>query len=217
MQIYLIRHGRQASRLCNADVPLSKEGVQQAVLAGQRFLKCPPDILYSSDLIRARQTAEHIREQITLSGGNLPEIKVRSELREIDFGAWTGKSDDEIEECFHDFKIERDRQIGEKDLGFPGGEDGTQVWERVSPVLKEMVSSGKQRVAAVSHGGTIRVILAALFGRGQKDRLRFVLNMENTAITELFYDEQKKRFYLERVNDYAHLEGHEELLRRNWS
>jgi probable phosphoglycerate mutase len=216
MRIYFIRHGRQDSRLCNVDVPLSEAGVRQAVLAGQRFRNIPVDVIYSSDLIRARQTAEHIREQIVRSGKELPEVEVRPGLKEIDFGGWTGKSDDEIEEMYHDFKQERDRRIGTEDLGFPGGEDGAMVWQRVLPVLEEMISSGKEHIAAVSHGGTIRVILAALFGAGQKDRLRFVLNMENTAVTEIFYDEKKGRFYLERVNDYGHLEGYEELMRRNW-
>lgn len=216
MRIYLIRHGRQDSRLCNVDVSLSEAGVRQAVLAGKRFARTPLDAIYASSLIRARQTAEYIREQMLLSGRRMPEIEVRSGLREIDFGDWTGLSDTEIEERYHDFKEERKRLIGSTDLGFPNGEDGEMVWARVKPVLKEIICSGGQEIVVVSHGGTIRVILAALFGRGQSERLRYVLNMENTAITELYYEEQKQRFYLERVNDYAHLEGQEELMRKNW-
>lgn len=216
MRIYFIRHGRQNSSLCNVDVPLSEEGVRQAVLVGKRLVSYPLDIIYASSLIRAKQTAEYIREQKLLAGDTLPEIEVRSGLREIDFGDWTGRSDEEIEEVYHDFKMERDAKIGIQDFGFPGGEDGEEAWARIKPVLEEMIASGRQRIAAVSHGGTIRIILAALFGRGQSERLRFVLNMENTAITELFYDEKAKRFYLERVNDYAHLEGQKELLRENW-
>lgn len=216
MRIYFIRHGRQDSSLCNVDAALAKEGICQAILAGKRFIPYSLDGIYASDLIRARQTAEHIREQIMLAGYVLPEIEVRSGLKEIDFGDWTGRSDREIEEIYHDFKIERDKNIGIYDLGFPGGEDGEQAWKRIYPVLQEIIHSGKQNIAVISHGGTIRIILAALFGRGQMERLRFVLNMENTAITELFYDEKKQRFYLERVNDYAHLEEYPELLRKNW-
>lgn len=216
MRIYFIRHGRQNSSLCNVDVPLSEEGIRQAVLAGKRLISYPLDMIYASDLIRAKQTAEYIREEIMLSGCILPEIEIRAGLREIDFGDWTGHSDDEIERIYHDFKVERDANIGRKDLGFPGGEDGERAWKRIQPVLQEMIHSGKQNIAAVSHGGAIRIVIAALFGKGQSDRLRFVLNMENTAITEIFYDEKKQRFYLERVNDYAHLEGNQELLRRNW-
>lgn len=216
MRIYFIRHGRQDSRLCNVDVPLSEAGVKQAVLVGKRLAGYSLDRIYASDLIRARQTAELIREQSLNAGRELPAVEVRPGLKEIDFGDWTGRSDAEIEEKYPDFKKERDRLIGNRDLGFPNGEDGEMVWERVKPVLKEMIASGEKNLAVVSHGGTIRVILAALFGRGQAERLRYVINMENTAITELYYKEESHQFYLERVNDYAHLEEHEELLRRNW-
>lgn len=217
IKIYFIRHGRQNSSLCNIDVPLAEEGIRQAILAGKRFAAFYPlDIIYASDFIRAKQTAEYIREQILFAGYHLPEIEIRSGLREIDFGDLTGRNDEEIETIYYDFKAERDTKIGIEDLKFPGGEDGQMVWERVFPVLQEMIASGKQKIAAVAHGGTIRIIVAALFGRGQFDRLRFVLNMENTAITEIAYDEKKQRFYLERVNDYAHLENYPELLRRNW-
>lgn len=216
MNIYFIRHGRQDSRLCNVDVPLSEAGVEQAVLAGKRLAFYPLDGIYASDLMRARQTADLIREQSLKAGRELPKVNVRPGLKEIDFGDWTGRSDDEIEEMYSDFKKERERLIGNRDLGFPNGEDGAMVWERVKPVLEEILASGKKHIAVVSHGGTIRVILAALFGRGQAERLRYVLNMENTAITELYYKEESQQFYLERVNDYAHLEGHEELLRKNW-
>ncbi len=216
MRIYLIRHGRQDSRLCNVDVPLSRAGVKQAVLAAGRLAGYSLDRIYASDLIRARQTAEIIREQSVKAGRELPEVEVRPGLKEIDFGGWTGLSDAEIAERYPDFKEERDRLVGDQDLGFPNGEDGEMVWKRAEPVLEEMIALGEKNLAVVSHGGTIRVILAALFGRGQADRLRYVMNMENTAITELYYKEESHRFYLERVNDYAHLEGHEELLRKNW-
>lgn len=216
MRIYLIRHGRQDSRLCNVDVPLSRAGVKQAVLAAKRLAGYPLDRIYASDLIRARQTAKIIREQSLQAGRELPEVEVRPGLREIDFGDWTGLSDAEITERYSGFKEERDCLVGDRDLGFPNGEDGEMVWKRAEPVLEEMIALGEKNLAVVSHGGTIRVILAALFGRGQADRLRYVVNMENTAITELYYKEESHRFYLERVNDYAHLERHEELLRKNW-
>jgi len=198
------------------DVPLAQEGREQAGLAGKRLAKLSIDMLYASDLLRARETAEIIREQFLAFGKDLPPVSVRSGLQEIDFGELTGRTDADIKKRYDSFWQERRRLIGRKDIGFPGGECGEDVWKRLSLVLQEMIESGKETVAAVSHGGTIRVLLAALFGGGQQDRLRFALNMENTAITELFYDENDRRFYLERFNDYAHLEEHETLLRKSW-
>ena len=53
MRIYLIRHGRQNSPLCNVDVPLSDAGRRQAELLGERLKKESIDAVWSSDLIRA--------------------------------------------------------------------------------------------------------------------------------------------------------------------
>ena len=39
MKIYLIRHGRQCSKLCNVNVDLSQEGFRQAALVGERLVK----------------------------------------------------------------------------------------------------------------------------------------------------------------------------------
>ena len=58
MKIYLIRHGRQCSKLCNVNVDLSQEGFRQAALVGERLVKKNIDKVYSSDYLRAVQTAQ---------------------------------------------------------------------------------------------------------------------------------------------------------------
>lgn len=56
MRIYLIRHGRQNSPLCNVNVPLSDAGRRQAELLGERLKKESIDAVWSSDLTaRVRQ------------------------------------------------------------------------------------------------------------------------------------------------------------------
>ena len=52
MRIYLIRHGRQNSPLCNVNVPLSDAGRRQAELLGERLKKESIDVVWSSDLLR---------------------------------------------------------------------------------------------------------------------------------------------------------------------
>ena len=49
--IYLIRHGRQCSKLCNVDVELDEVGRRQAELAGQRLQSYGLEKLYSSELL----------------------------------------------------------------------------------------------------------------------------------------------------------------------
>ena len=57
MRILLIRHGRQNSPLCNVNVPLAEEGRRQAALLGERLKDEKIDAVWSSDLIRAVETA----------------------------------------------------------------------------------------------------------------------------------------------------------------
>lgn len=207
VNLYLIRHGRQNSTLCNVDVELSPEGRIQAELLRDRLKLYHLDALYSSDLIRARQTAEILNGTLGL------KHEIREELREISFGLMEGKSDEYNDEHFHDFKEEQKKLL--EDIPYPGGENGTSVYERAMPAIQEIVQSGSQNIAVVTHGGTIRVLLAALFGRNQARRFLFGVALENTGITQLVYNQQLDRFYLERFNDFAHLEGYPELHRNN--
>ena len=99
MIIYLIRHGRQNSTACNVNVPLSPEGELQAKLLGQRIKNYPIDALYTSDLIRAVDTAR-------IAFADRPDLiekhTIRRELSEIDFGSLTGVADPFVKEFYAD-------------------------------------------------------------------------------------------------------------------
>lgn len=208
VNLYLIRHGRQSSPLCNVDVELSSEGRLQAELLQDRLKNYEIDALYSSNLIRARQTAEILNENLRLP------LEIREDLREISFGLLEGNTDIFNDEHFREFKEEQRKLL--EDIPYPGGENGTSVYERAMPVIQDIVQSGNKNIVVVTHGGTIRVLLAALFGRNQAKRFLFGVSLENTSITQLVYNKENDRFYLERFNDFAHLEGHENLYRRSW-
>jgi probable phosphoglycerate mutase len=209
VNLYLVRHGRQNSTLCNVDVELSQLGHMQAELLKERLQYYQIDALYSSNLIRAVQTANILNQAL-----QLPHM-IREELQEISFGLLEGMSEEYIEENFRDFREEQRKLL--EDIPYPGGENGTSVYERAMPVIQEIVQSGKKNIVVVTHGGTIRVLLAALFGRNQAKRFLFGVSLENTGITQLIYNPSYDRFYLERFNDFAHLEAHPQLHRRNWS
>lgn len=208
MKIYLIRHGRQCSKLCNVNVALAEEGYRQAALMGERLVKANPQIVYSSDLLRAVQTAEAANLYWNV------EHLIRPELREISFGDMEGMADEDIAVKYAEFKLRQDRM--EEDIPYPGGECGADVVKRVLPVLHEITQSGYDRVAVVTHGGVIRSIAAYLIGLDLA-KMRMIGNgLENCSITELEYQPDKKRFNLQRFNDYAHLEKYPELLRSSW-
>ncbi len=214
MRIYLIRHGRQNTTLCNADVGLSKEGREQAVMVAERIGTYGIDAIYASTFIRAEETAKLIKQEL-VKRNQFPKeqpIEIRRDLREISFGALEGKENRDIPVLFQDFLEKRDELT--KDLCFPEGECGQQVLERSIRIMQEIVNSGHEKVAVVTHGGVIRSLLTGILGMDQAKKLLFCKNLENCSITELYYREEKKRFYVERVNDYAHMENCPHLLKK---
>lgn len=209
MNIYLIRHGRQNSKSYNVNVPLASEGIEQARLLGERLKKYDIDVVYSSDLIRAVETADIVNEYI-----KMPRV-VDKRLRETDFGGFTGLSDDELKESYREF-IKR-RATMTVDEPFPdGGENCQMVYERAFSLLQEIVKKDYKNVCIVTHGGTIRALLTGILGADYPKWLTFGRQIENTSITELLYDEKMNIFHIERFNDYAHIEGKDHLLRKHF-
>lgn len=209
MNLYLIRHGHQSSRLCNVNVNLSEAGFRQARLAGERLALKRIDAVYSSDLIRAAETAQEANKL-----WNVPHF-IRPELREISFGDMEGMTDEDIAVTFQEFKKEQARM--EQDLPYPGGECAADVIKRAMPVFEEIASGGFQNVAVVTHGGVIRTMVAAFLHMEPKDYRLLGNSLENCSITEVRWLEAAKRFTVERFNDYAHLEPYPELLRASWT
>lgn len=206
--LYFIRHGRQNSGLCNVDVPLSEEGHRQAGLLGERLSHMHIDAIYTSDLIRAAETAREIERWLHL------DYHVDSRLREIDFGDMTGHSDADNQVNFG-FFLEKNEKM-QWDLPYPGGECYSDVYQRGMPAIWQMIARDDERILIVTHGGFIRAMLMGMLGADFARCRMFGKDMENCSITEILYDEEKNRFYIERFNDYAHLESKPELLRKNW-
>ena len=208
MTIYLIRHGRQSSRLCNVDVDLSLQGLRQAALVGERLAGKGIQVVYSSALIRAEQTARRANQYWNA------EYVTEPDLREIDFGQMEGLSDQEISLRSGTWKQEQQKM--EKDLPYPGGECAGDVIRRVMPVLERIGNYKKDTVAVITHGGVIRSVAAHVLGMEPAKYRLLGKDLENCSITELRFDQSSKRFTLERFNDYAHLEKEPQLLRGQW-
>lgn len=237
MIIYLIRHGRQNSTACNVDVPLAPEGELQAKLLGKRMKNYPIDALYTSDLIRAVDTG---RIAFADRPALLEKHFIRKELSEIDFGSLTGAADPFVKKFYADYydeqkirfrepsnrgtgsRLDRVNQyIGDffvptQDMHYPDGENGEMVLQRLLPVVKEWINGSYEHIAVVTHGGVIRILLCALFGGDFCKRLLFGTSLENCSITELHYDTSLGGFYLDRFNDYAHIEAEPKLMRKHY-
>ncbi len=199
MNVYLIRHGQTVSDLsihpekqC-PDPQLDQTGVEQATLLGQRLQKFAIRTIYSSDLERARQTAQILQLYTHAS------ITLKAELREINMGEiWT--------KGWRAFPaLSEEWSKHEVDLPYPQGECGADVLKRVQPVIAEILKETNENVAVVTHGGVIMVLLSAILGMGQEKRFQFV-PVENCSISTLVYDRKQGVLKVGQVNDKAHLE-----------
>lgn len=208
MRILLIRHGRQSDTRCNVDVGLSAEGRQQADLAGRRMAGWGIDALYASDMIRAVETARIMGGHVGLDPQIIPA------LRELDFGDMTGLLDEDIAVRFGDFQ--REQALMEQDLHYPGGESVGDLMGRVLPALDELTRSGHRTIAIATHGVVIRGLITSILGAPLQHWRLAATTLENGSLTEVDWSADESRFRLQRVNDYAHLEGSPELLRSAW-
>lgn len=217
IHIYLIRHARQNSPLCNVNVPLAEAGIVQSELVGERLKAYNIDKVYSSNLIRAKMTAAIIREKLGLPSDDNGEYE-RIGLRETDFGELTGLPDEIIKVKYKDYFNQREYAVS--DLRIPGGENGEEVYKRmnkeIEEIINEAISDNYSNVAVVTHGGAIRCYLAGLLGMPFGKRFTIAKTMENCSITQINYNTELKNYSVERINDYAHLDGHRELLRETF-
>lgn len=208
MRLILIRHGRQSSPLCNVNVDLSEVGRKQAQLLAERLKELAPDLIFTSALIRAKQTAE-------ILFGTEATFLEREALNEISFGDMTGEADSRNAVLFPDYFAAKKRK--EENLRLPGGECPTEVFDRAVKVVEEAIASGAGTVVFVTHGGVIRVLVAGLLGLGAGRMLRIADSLEHTSVTELKYSKEADCFSLEKLNDASHLDGKPELGRNAWA
>lgn len=207
----LIRHGRQNSSLCNVDVELAEAGVQQAALLGARLQETAIAHVYSSDMIRAVQTADIMNRSI-----NAPR-SIDARIRELNFGEMEGLTEAEINERFGAFTSEI--AAGDIDLRYPGGETGKDVEDRALPALQAIAKThcgADGVIVIVTHGVVIRTLVCAALGTPTSHWRRVAPVLENCSITEISVNPTTARMRLERLNDYAHLSEHPQLLRAAW-
>lgn len=138
-----------------ADRPLTDLGRRQAVELAARLEGTELDAVYSSDLRRARDTADAVARSKDL------EVRTTSDLREVDVGSWSGLTRAEAEAQYPD-AYRRWLQGGE---GWDDGETYEELGERVVRAIQQIAKQHEgARVLVVAHGGTIRAIHAAALG-----------------------------------------------------
>lgn len=154
------RHGRTAWNAerrfqGQTDVPLDDMGRRQAAHAAELLATLAPDRIVSSDLARARETAEALGAHVGL------EVATHSGLRETFAGEWQGLTRRELEEMYGD---ELARWSAGSDVRPGGGETRLEVADRmvvtVEAVLAE--SAPGETIVVATHGGAARAAIGAL-------------------------------------------------------
>jgi probable phosphoglycerate mutase len=180
-RILLVRHAQSEWNAAGrwqgqADPPLSEFGVEQAAgLADHPLLQHPGSIV-TSDLQRAQQTAHAIAARAEHT-----DIGVVPELRELDVGSWSGRTRAAIE-ADEPGAIDR-YKAGE--TPWTGGETLEQHAERALEVALRLVAwPDTEELVAVSHGGTIRILLSLFLGMGDTGRERFT-HVHHASVTAL--------------------------------
>ncbi len=163
-KLIFIRHAEtdMAGTFCgHSDPELNAHGISQLPNLVEQ-LKCwPIQEIYSSDLRRAKQTAQPIAAHFQL------ECKARKELREIYFGRWEGLRWSEIEmtepeeaSCWIEEYPKRN---------FPEGEATNDFLERVVNEVEFYLEKRRGRtIAIVTHAGFIQVALTRIFGMSEE-------------------------------------------------
>ena len=170
-ELLLIRHGRTAlaGTLCGQSDPhLDAEGRLQAEQLAVQLAAESLDAVVSSDLERARATAEPLA-----LGHGLP-IDARPGLREIGFGEWEALRWAEIEQRDPEYARRWMEQFPR--LPAPGGEVYEDFRTRVRAEYAYLLQSGHRRIAVVTHGGVLRVLLACQAGRSEPDAWAMTLD-----------------------------------------
>lgn len=161
-RLLLIRHGetdwnREGRYQGQSDVPLNATGREQAWHLAEALRGTPLAAIYSSDLRRARETAN------CLARATGAPLHLDRRLREIGLGEWEGQLFSDIQRLYPDLV----RQRREDPLRFapPGGESLTDLIDRLLSAVRDITAlHAREEVALVSHGFALAVIKVSLNG-----------------------------------------------------
>jgi broad specificity phosphatase PhoE len=201
--VFLVRHGETdyniEGRIQGASdfSALTHHGARQAEMLRERLRKEKFNVMYSSPLRRAMETAHMLRPKGL-------DILTDDGLRERSFGELEGKTWEEVGRekpgLHEEYRATRELP------GVGGAESSGEMHKRVWECFRRMVleNPGK-RILVVTHGGFIAMVMAMITKTPIESRDRF--QNDNCSVTVINYDDEDKAFNAEKFNDTSHLEA----------
>lgn len=164
-RVFLVRHGEtqwnvEQKMQGQTDIPLNPTGQRQARSLGQWMakLRLKPDVVVSSDLSRAMETAQIISDILECG-----PVHSDPAWREVNFGVWEGLTWSEIREKYPE--LEARYHVAPDEVHIPAGETQKEVQDRMRRALDGLIATyPASDILVVSHGGAIRLLLAGLLG-----------------------------------------------------
>lgn len=158
MTIYLVRHGADdnSKRGGWSNHPLTDEGLKQSEELARKLKDCNfnADIIYSSDLLRTKQTAEILSKNLNL------DIEYISDFREVNNGDLAGMDNKVADKLYPNLywrKLEWNQH-------YPNGESPNEFYERVKTAWNMLINGNHNSIILVTHGGVINVIMHLVNG-----------------------------------------------------
>lgn len=196
-RIIFVRHGltkwNEERRIQgHSDEGLSQNGIVQTLktidyIAGNKELL--PQLIYSSDLTRTKILGEGLANKTGIP------IIIAPELRETDYGSWSGKTLQEINA--KDVFSAKDIIYSEK----YGGEKQEEIMLRVEKIKKVIEERKEEKILIVSHGGFIRFLIT--YFTGIKSEYADIFMIQNCSISIL--EKQKDIYKIKLLNSLSHL------------
>jgi 2,3-bisphosphoglycerate-dependent phosphoglycerate mutase len=200
-RLFVLRHGQTAwnagGRLQgHLDIPLDDTGRRQAAQAAQALAGETLAVVYSSDLQRARDTAQ------PLATATAAPLVTDVRLRERSFGSFEGLTYDEVERQWPDDALRWRRR--EPAFRPGGGESLSDFYQRsVDTVLALAAAHAGQAIAVVAHGGVLDCLYRAATGIDLSAPRTWLVG--NATINRLLYTGE--RLQMVGWSDTGHLEG----------
>ncbi len=163
MKIYLTRHGQTTGDLEDRyggdyDDHLSVEGQQQAEQLAQELKGKGIQVIFTSPLIRARETARILQNTLNCQIKTLDNIRERNQ-----YGVLSGMVKSEAQEKYPELTEE----VKAYRNTIQGAEPYEHFKSRIEEAWEEILSQPQKKIAVVAHGGPIKVIFREIFKEGE--------------------------------------------------
>lgn len=203
-KFFILRHGEtewnhEHNRYCGrSDIPLSPTGIEQALLVSEALRDVAFDLIITSPLQRAKNTATLIKDHLNLQKETITDGR----LLEIDFGKWEGLTRKEIEKNYSDGWTKWLRDPTNINAG-EIGETANEVYNRTLSFYKETINKyPNATILIVAHNTVNRLFITGTLGLPFNNYRQFI--QSNTGISILDWN-SKNEIRWQQLNSMMHL------------